>query len=108
MKDQYRSEMSDAELDQVLREATSPRIPLGAEGRLVKRLAVASPVAVAIRPRSFAWLSALPLAASLVLGIYLGTTGYGTDMFATTVATTESDIITGIEEAELAAEEDVT
>ena len=56
------------------------------------------------------WLAALPLAASLACGIYLGSAGYGSAFgIADTdvVASIDASAPTGLEEAEAAAEEDV-
>ena len=72
--------MSDAELDRLLALATRPPPPEGAEARLMARLAAAEAganvVAFRQKPRRLVpWLSALPLAASLACGIYLGASG---------------------------------
>ncbi len=98
--------MSEAELDVLLREATNPTIPLGAEARLMKRLSLSGAVHEVPTKKNAVWLSALPLAASLILGVYLGAYGYGDSVFNTT--SSDNEIATGIEEAELAAEEGLT
>ncbi|MFM8745068.1 MAG: hypothetical protein ACKOED_00135 [Aestuariivirga sp.] len=68
------------ELRRVLSLATRPETPPEAMGRLMARIAAepqAAKVAIlAPRPRRMGWsLAALPLAASLLLGVYLGAKG---------------------------------
>ena len=62
------------EIDQLLDRATIPEIAPGFEGRLLAR--AASNVVPFARP-ALRWTMALPLAASLALGIYLGAAGFG-------------------------------
>lgn len=70
----------EADLRRILSLASDPEPPHGAMARLLAR-AAAEPqagrvVAFAPRPRRSGWaLAALPLAASLMLGIYLGARG---------------------------------
>jgi anti-sigma factor RsiW len=74
------SDMSDKELDTLLHHAKQPALPAGFAERLQARLDVETPqnvVAFPQRPANAAasrvwWLSALPLAASLVFGLYVG------------------------------------
>ena len=59
------------------------------------------------------WLVALPLAASLLLGIWLGAKGSGTSYFWNTTddlttLSDGSDLSTGIDDAETLSEEGVT
>ena len=71
---------SEQELRRILSRASSPQPPPEAMARLMARIA-AEPqagkvVAFAPRPRRVGWsLAALPLAASLLLGVYLGAKG---------------------------------
>lgn len=88
--------MSDAELDRLLALATRPEVPKGAEARLMARLAAAEAgenvVALTPRPRRLVpWLSALPLAASLACGIYLGASGLADPYISTTTTASAMD-----------------
>ena len=78
-----RKDMTDLELDTLLAGASRPGLPEGFASRLQTRLdepahsnVIAFPQRAA-RPASskLAWLAALPLAASLAFGVYLGAAG---------------------------------
>lgn len=75
--------MTDNELDKILKAARQPALPKGFAERLQARLEAERPSNVIAFPtrklpeqknRSF-WLSAIPLAASLAVGLYLGAMG---------------------------------
>lgn len=74
---------SEVEIDRVLRLASQPELPSGAAGRLMSRIAADGegnvmlfrPRNKAPRPGLLRYAAALPLAASLALGIYLGARG---------------------------------
>lgn len=75
---------SDASaIDAVLRLASDPPLPEGAMDRLMARIAqepqdvrvIPMPVRPARRPGVLRYAAALPLAASLALGVYLGAKG---------------------------------
>jgi hypothetical protein len=76
-----KQDMTDNELDALLAEATVPDLPAGFADRLNRRLEAAPAANViafpAVKPRPVRrpWLSALPLAASLAFGLYLGAAG---------------------------------
>jgi hypothetical protein len=101
----------DRELDRLLAAASSPVPPLGAEARLLRRIAsteLEKPAALSTAPRR-TWLAGVPLAASLILGLYVGANGVGTDFLSgedPDVASLEESF--GLEEVELAAEEDLS
>ena len=106
--------MPDTKLDQLLNAASHPQRSLGAEQRLMKRLALEPQVIGKGRPaesRGF-WLAAFPLAASLLLGVYLGQTGYEPAILGTqeTASLTDdgTDFPTGLEDLELQADTDGT
>jgi hypothetical protein len=104
----------DAEMDKVLgkllQRATDPAIPPGAEDRLMAAIRAAGqqPNVVQLRPRpgTSRWLVGLPLAASLLLGIYLGTRdtldSYLPDSVigSTLAGGTDSDISSGLDDVE--------
>jgi len=106
-------------LDLVLAAATDPELPAGAVERLLARLdgedrvvAMPSP-GYSLRP-VLGWSAALPLAASLALGIYLGAMG-SLDRFLPESVTgeltgrEEGDAdLSGVSEAEAWAEEDMS
>jgi len=81
--DQNLDRRSEAEVDSVLRLASQPELPSGATGRLMTRIAADGednvvlfrPRKVGPRPGLLRYAAALPLAASLALGIYLGAKG---------------------------------
>ncbi len=112
MEDKNGNVMRDADLDRLLQSASQPPVPLGAEARLARRIAAVSAVPVyPIAPaskRNYAWVAGVPLAASLALGIYLGTAGLGGSLLNSSTVEEEDVYVTGFEEAELAAEEDLT
>lgn len=69
--------MHDDDLDKLLSFASTPKISAGFEQRLIAKIAPANNVpntAIAFPKRKTAspWLIGLPLAASLVLGVWLG------------------------------------
>jgi hypothetical protein len=107
MKDFEPNLMSDADLDRLLAAASRPQVPMGAQSRLLQRVA-AERQPQASTTASRPWIFALPLAASLVLGVYMGVSGFGAGLITGTDDTYASaaDFETGLEEAELAAEED--
>jgi hypothetical protein len=106
---------TDEALDAILKQASQPTLPQGFEERMLKRLEqppvrpeVSNVIAFPMRtkpPRANPWLIGVPLAASLLIGISLGSLGFGTSL----IGTEDQDIAsvaTGFEEAELAAEEE--
>jgi hypothetical protein len=107
--------MTDHELDRLLQSAPAPTPPLGAKGRLMARLAEPAPGRVAPRipvqhKMQRFWYAGIPLAASLVLGIYLGASGVGQTVIPGTtteilVGALSGDVSTGMDEAEILAEE---
>lgn len=79
---QEREESGEARaIDAVLRLATDPVLPAGASDRLMARIAEEPqeariiPFAPRQRPGLFRYAAALPLAASLALGVYFGAKG---------------------------------
>ena len=108
----------DAALDRLLKRATDPAIPEGAEARLMTAIRVTEQylnvVQLQPRPRIQRWAVSLPLAASLVLGIYLGARGtldnYMPDSIIgeTLADTLDSEPTSGLDDAESYAEGDLT
>ncbi len=114
-------QMNDDELDRLLAAASRPALPVGALARLNARLAQESGAGNVIalqrkapaQRRRLGWLAGLPLAASLALGLYLGSAGGGSSLLPaafteTLVGVSSAGPETGIEEAESWAEEDLT
>lgn len=116
--------MTDQELDGLLAHATAPPLPLGARERLLARMAE-EPTAPAMpgnvvalrRPvpaRSrLGWLAGLPLAASLALGLYLGSGGtfdsyLPAAAYDVLAGATAEDVTTGIEDMESFTEDDLS
>ncbi len=107
--------MTDSELDRLLAAARQPELPTGFAQRLQAKLQVEAPnnvVAFPVRnssapqPARRLWLSAIPLAASLAVGIYVGAMGNLSDVFSGLdsifVATADdSNLELGIEDTEL-------
>jgi hypothetical protein len=108
----------DEALDRLLKRATDPAIPEGAEARLMVAIRVAEQqsnvVKLQPRPRFQRWAVGIPLAASLALGIYLGAKGtldnYMPDnIIGDTLAdTSDSEPTSGLDDAESYAEGDLT
>jgi hypothetical protein len=68
-------ELSDREVDHLLQSATHPRPPADFEPNLLARINTATPSNVVAFPRqrkSSLWITGLSLAASLILGLWLG------------------------------------
>jgi hypothetical protein len=112
-----RDSMSDHELDRLLALASKPAPPPGAEERLMAKLNPENIVAFKSKPKKaqspIAWIAALPLAASLAFGVWLGAAGIGTDILPESlggdaVAAADVDVISGIDEAETLAEDNQT
>ncbi len=116
--------MTDHELDRLLAAASKPELPAGALVRLNARIAAEEGTSnvVTLQPRNakaaelrsrLGWLAGLPLAASLVLGIYLGNSDTAPSFLTDTAYELLSgvdldDTTSGIEDALNAAEEDKT
>ncbi len=126
-KNEFRGDpMTDAELDGLLSHASAPPLPLEAKVRLLARLEAADtegPAATSATIVQFrkaepqrsrlGWLAGLPLAASLAFGIYLGSAGQDTGLLPAAADdvlswSTGDEPLTGIEEAESLAEEDLS
>ncbi len=112
-------ETSRKRIDRVLAAATNPELPAGAMERLLARLdgedrVVALPSRRPSPRPVLSWSAALPLAASLALGIYWGAMGTLDDFLPETVtgelATSDDDNadLSGVSEAEDYNEEDVS
>lgn len=108
----------DTALDKLLKRATDPAIPEGAEARLIAAIQAAEQqsnvVKLQPRPRIQRWAVGLPLAASLALGIYLGANGtldnYMPDSIIgeTLADTSDSEPTSGLDDAESYAEGELT
>ena len=104
-----------AEIDAVLNSASHIIVPGGAEARLMRRLSAGAGTVIAFpKPRFYRWLIAMPLAASLALGVYLGAEGSLDSILPTsvtgTIASTDDEPadFSGVSDAESYAEEDLT
>ena len=116
--EKYDQSQMDAALAKLLKRATEPSVPEGAEARLI--LAIQSVeqqlnvVPFQPRPRILSWTMGLPLAAALALGIYLGSKdtfdAYLPDAITVDVSADMSDSMpsTGLDDAESYAEGNVT
>ncbi len=115
--------MTDAELDYLLSHASAPPLPGEAKVRLLARLEAAKSQAAPATIVQFrkadpqrsrlGWLAGLPLAASLALGIYLGSAGQDASLLPAAAYDVLSwsngeEPLTGIEEAESLAEEEMS
>jgi hypothetical protein len=112
-----RDSMSDHELDRLLALASTPVLPPSAEERLMAKINPENVVAFISKPKkaqsAISWIAALPLAASLAFGVWLGAAGIGTNILPESlggdaVAAAEVDVISGIDEAETLAEDNQT
>lgn len=82
-RDRNGNRSEEREIAAVLTRASDPRLPAGAADRLMARIAAEPQAAKVIafapraRPRPSVWryVAAVPLAASLLLGVYLGANG---------------------------------
>ena len=100
--------MTDDTLDNILAFATKPQVQ-GFEQRLAARIK-AEPRSSNIidfpqsKKPKLGWIFGLPLAASLMLGLWLGTTSQGTDIFPLTLTastqTSDATPASGIEDIE--------
>ena len=116
--------MTDKELDVLLSHASVPPLPQRAREKLMQRIAeedaAHAPATATVipfrraRPQAsrLGWLAGLPLAASLALGIYLGSGGTFDNYLPTTaydlLAGNSDDTITGIEDVESFTEDDLS
>jgi hypothetical protein len=108
----------DEALEMLLKRATDPQVPKGAEARLMRAIQVAGQQSnvVPFQPRAKfqGWAVGLPLAAALALGIYLGSQdtldAYFPDAITEGISAELSDPIpfTGLDDVESYAEGDVT
>ncbi len=76
-------ELSDTELDQLLLFASKPQPSADFEARFLKKLQTNAPpnnvIAFPRARKTKIWITALPLAASLILGIWLGSSDTALD-----------------------------
>jgi hypothetical protein len=109
--------MIDHELDRLIALASKPALPPGAEDRLMAKLNPENIVAFGAKTKkaqsTISWIAALPLAASLAFGIWLGAAGIGANILPESlggdaVAAADVDVISGIDEAETLAEDNQT
>jgi len=110
--------MSDKDLDVLLSHASTPQLPLGAKTRLLAKMEEqrASPKIMLRSQREsqksrLGWLAGLPLAASLALGIYLGSAGplesiLPTAAYELLTGVNIDDPVTGIEDVENLSEDE--
>jgi hypothetical protein len=116
--EKYDETRMDAALEKLLKRATDPEVPEGAEARLM--LAVQSVrqqsnvVPFQPRARLQGWAMGLPLAAALAIGVYLGSKDT-LDAYFPEAITDETSAelsvpvpFTGLDDAESYAEGDVT
>jgi hypothetical protein len=89
------NELNDRDLNRLLNVAS---LPGGAEQGMANLLRRINTQQQVPRQKNAYWLSALPLAASLALGLYLGASGI--DFMSTTDT---SDLTSGIEDVETIA-----
>ena len=115
--ERYDETQVDAALEKLLKRATDPAMPAGAEARLMLAIqSVGQQVNVVPfqpRPKIQSWTIGLPLAAALALGIYLGSKdtfdAYLPDAITDGMADlSDSMPTTGLDDAESYAEGDVT
>ncbi len=116
--ERYDETRMNAALDKLLKHATDPAVPEGAEARLMLAIQSAGQQSnvVPFQPRAKlpGWAIGLPLAAALALGIYLGSQGtldaYFPGTITDDISAELSDPIpfTGLDDAESYAEGDVT
>lgn len=102
------AEVTEAKsIDEMLSHASTVSLQVGAEERLMSRIA-RQPAAkiITLTPRSrqpLPWLAAVPLAASLLLGIYLGAAGILDSFLPASItedtAALDDDDLSGIGEA---------
>ena len=108
----------DQALEKLLKRATDPAIPEGAEARLMAAIRLAAPQSNVVkfpsRPKFQRWTIGVPLAASLALGIYLGSKDtldtYLPDsiMGGTVADTSDLNPSSGLDDAESYAEGELT
>jgi hypothetical protein len=110
------------EVDKVLRLASDPAIPVGAMERLMARVVaepqdarvIAMPQRAPVRRSPLRYAAALPLAASLALGVYLGAQGTLDFMLPSVITDDvaqyeeEPDELGGVGEADAYAEENLS
>jgi hypothetical protein len=104
--------MNEREIDKVLGLASTPELPQGAAARLMARIAAEKqqvlviPLAprLPVRRSPLRYAAALPLAASLALGVYLGAKGSLDFMLPTVITGVQADEVLdelgGVGEAE--------
>jgi hypothetical protein len=104
-------QMTDVELDKLLKLAPTPPLPEGFAARLQARLETPESAKLIAFPAPKArtnprlWLSAIPLAASLAAGIYLGAKGNLSDTFSSlegsiVASADDGSVSLGIEDVE--------
>jgi hypothetical protein len=116
--ERYDETRMNAALDKLLKHATDPAVPEGAEARLMLAIQAAGQQSNVVpfqsRAKLQSWAIGLPLAAALALGIYLGSQGtldaYFPGTITDDISAELSDPIpfTGLDDAESYAEGDVT
>ena len=108
MTDKIKGELSDDDLDRLLLDATLPVPPPGFEDRILRaieqRQVSNNVIAFPTPGKTLVWLSGIPLAASLILGILIGASDTAANFLptsATAVAQNFSNFISNNSSDEL-------
>ncbi len=94
LKDKMMNELNDRDLNRLLNVASLPEGAGQGMGILLQRINTQQRIP---QQKTAFWLSALPLAASLALGLYLGASGIDV------MSATDTDPVSGIEDVETVA-----
>jgi hypothetical protein len=100
--------LNDSELDKLLAQASTPPLPEDFQARLLAKVNTGNVITFARDKRKTTWLFGLPLAASLVIGVWLGASGNTSDLLSVAGSEVASMDATGFEDIVSIIEDDLT
>jgi hypothetical protein len=100
--------LNDSELDKLLAQASTPPLPEDYQSRLLAKINTGNVIAFKAGRRKTAWLFGLPLAASLVIGVWLGASETTSDLLSVTGSDIASVDASGFEDIVSIIEDDLT
>jgi hypothetical protein len=103
--------LNDKELDLLLKVASTPVPDSGFENRLMTKLGQAensNVVAFQSRPKPKRWLVALPLAASLAFGVWLGSSDFSSTLLGNNTSQISDSSAAGVEDVTSFIEENLS
>jgi hypothetical protein len=97
--------LNDPELDKLLAQASTPPLPEDFQSRLLAKTSTSNVIAF---KKKTTWVFGLPLAASLVIGVWLGASENTSDLLSVAGSEVASTDATGFDDIVSIIEDDLT